>query len=119
MKTSTRIIGVLAVAFASFFANIAHGQSVLNPADPIVNYNEYQLYHGGQIFRDSVDSGAFDGYILCMQTGGFWGTQQYGYLLDIINYMIVNNKLDPFHVVTNGLSGGAQGTWEMMLNYPT
>src|SRR5438105_7373048 len=39
MKTSTKIIGVLAVAFASFFANIAHGQSVLNPADPIVNYN--------------------------------------------------------------------------------
>jgi predicted esterase len=81
--------------------------------------NEYQLYHGGQLFRDAVDNGTFDGYILCMQTGGGWGAQQYEFIRDIINYMVTNNKLDAFRVITNGLSGGAQGTWEMFLTYPT
>jgi len=30
--------------------------------------NEYQLYHGGQGFDNSVSNGSFDGYILCMQS---------------------------------------------------
>jgi len=81
--------------------------------------NEYQLYHGGDVFRSKVDDGTFDGYVLSMQSEGFWGGGHYAYLKDIIDYMIINNKLDPFQVVDNGLSAGGQGTWEMFLTYPT
>ncbi|HEY2727500.1 MAG TPA: hypothetical protein VGI61_10035, partial [Parafilimonas sp.] len=80
--------------------------------------NEYQLYHGGEGFSDAVDNGTFDGYVLCMQSQGFWGTGQYQFISEIIDYMIANNKLDPFHVVANGLSAGGQGTWEMLMAYP-
>src|SRR5882762_5589852 len=59
--------------------------------------NEYQLYHGGQIFSNAVANGTFDGYVLCMQTGGGWGPVQYTSIKEIIDYMVTNNKLDPFH----------------------
>ena len=82
--------------------------------------NEYSLLHGGQKFRDAVDNGNFDGYVIVMQTpGGSWGVSEYVFMREIIDYMIINNKLDPFRVITNGLSAGAQGTWEMYNNYPT
>ena len=81
--------------------------------------NEYQLYHGGQIFANAVANGIFDGYVLCMQTGGGWGPANYVLLKEIIDYMVINNKLDAFHVIGNGLSGGGQGTWTMFLTYPT
>ena len=81
--------------------------------------NEYQLYHGGQIFGNAVAAGTFDGYVLCMQTGGGWGAQEYTELRDICNYMVTNNKLDPFRVTENGLSGGGDGNWAMFFTYPT
>ncbi|HEY4290873.1 MAG TPA: PA14 domain-containing protein, partial [Puia sp.] len=81
--------------------------------------NEYQLFHGGDIFKAGVDNGTFDGYILCMQTTGSWGVNQFAAFKDIIDYMVANNKLDPFHVTGNGLSGGGAGTWAMYLAYPT
>ena len=81
--------------------------------------NEYQLYHGGQFFSQSVDNGKWDGYELAMQTTASWGPAEYAYIKEIIDYMVTNNKLDPFHVVDNGLSAGGQGTWEMYTTYPT
>jgi predicted esterase len=81
--------------------------------------NEYQLYHGGDDFAAAVDNGSFDGYVLCMQSQGFWGSGQYQYITEIIDYMVANNKLDPFRITDNGLSAGGQGTWEMMFNHPT
>ncbi|MGI8952116.1 MAG: fibronectin type III domain-containing protein [Chitinophagaceae bacterium] len=81
--------------------------------------NEYQLYHGGQGFSDAVDNGTFDGYILCMQSQGFWGPGQYQYITELIDYMVANNKLDPFRVSDNGLSAGGQATWEMLIDHPT
>ncbi|WP_177191850.1 fibronectin type III domain-containing protein [Parafilimonas terrae] len=80
--------------------------------------NEYQLYHGGDDFAAAVDNGTFDGYILCMQSQGFWGSGQYQYITEIIDYMVTNNKLDPFRISDNGLSAGGQGTWEMMFDHP-
>lgn len=80
--------------------------------------NEYQLYHGGDDFAAAVDDGSYDGYILCMQSQGFWGPGQYQYITEIIDYMVANNKLDPFRVSDNGLSAGGQATWEMMFAYP-
>ena len=81
--------------------------------------NEYQLYHGGQIFANTVAAGTYDGYILAMQTTGGWGTSQFTALANIIDYMITNNKLDPFRVSGNGLSGGGQGTWFNFEAFPT
>jgi large repetitive protein len=81
--------------------------------------NEYQLFHGGQFFSQSVDNGTWDGYELAMQTTSSWGVAEYADLKDIIAYMIANNKVDPFHIVNNGLSAGGQGTWEMYINNPT
>jgi predicted esterase len=85
-------------------------------AGPITD-NELQLYHGGQIFQNAVDGGTWDGFVLCMQTQGGWGPYQF--LSELVDTMVKSYKVDPFHVVNNGLSGGAQGTWEMFLAYPT
>jgi large repetitive protein len=82
--------------------------------------NEYSLLHGGQLFRDRVDNGSFDGYVLVMQTtNGFWGTNPYNAIRGIIDYMVINNKLDGFRIIANGLSSGGSGTWEMTSNHPT
>ena len=82
--------------------------------------NEYQLYHGGDVFRDAVANGTFDGYILCMQsTDGYWDSRHYQNITEIIDYMVANNKLDPFQVSANGLSAGGQGTWGMLIEHPT
>ena len=83
--------------------------------------NEYQLYHGGDVFQAAVDNGKFDGYVLCMQSSGngFWSANQYQYIAEIIDYMVANNKLDPFAVSDNGLSAGGEGTWGMMFEHPS
>ncbi|XVJ66420.1 MAG: hypothetical protein HEQ40_09775 [Lacibacter sp.] len=82
--------------------------------------NEYSLLHGGEQFRNKVDDGTFDGYILVMQSqNGYWDIGQYNAIKDLINYMVTNNKLDAFRVITNGLSAGGAGTWDMMINNPT
>lgn len=81
--------------------------------------NENQLYHGGDVFQKAINSGKYDGYVLCMQSTGFWGSGHYQYITELINYMVANNKVDPFHITDNGYSAGGQGAWEMMLNYPS
>lgn len=81
--------------------------------------NEFHLLLGHQFFQNEVETGNFDGYVLSIQSTGFFGLNHYQALSEIIDYMIVNNKLDPFHIVTNGLSAGGQATWDMMINHPT
>jgi fibronectin type 3 domain-containing protein len=86
--------------------------------DGPVTDNEYQLFHGGQLFDDAVADGTFDGYIFCMQSnGGGWGEPAYQYIRDIMNYMVANNKLDPFRITVNGLSAGGAGAWDFAINY--
>jgi len=80
--------------------------------------NEYQLYHGGNVFENKVATGAFDGYILCLQSNGSWGATHDLYVKQIIDYMIVNNKLSPFQVSVNGLSAGGYNSWNFMETYP-
>jgi hypothetical protein len=81
--------------------------------------NEFHLLWGAQMFRDAVNNGTFDGYVLFMQAQGFWGNEHYDAVKELIDYMVVNNKLDPFQVIDNGLSSGGQGTWELYFKYPT
>ena len=81
--------------------------------------NEYSLYHGGNVFESAVSGGTFDGYVLVMQTSGSWGPNQMVAQQYIIDYMIRNNKLDPFRVYLNGLSAGGAGDWEFYQSAPT
>ena len=81
--------------------------------------NEYSLYHGGQIFSNAVAAGTYDGYVLVMQTTGGWGSSQWVAQKAIIDYMIANNKLDPFRVTGNGLSAGGAGSWGFFTTNPT
>ena len=69
--------------------------------------------------QNAVAAGTFDGYILVMQCQSGWGTSEFTAQKAIIDYMIANNKLDPFRVLGNGLSGGGQGTWQFFTTYPT
>jgi len=85
-----------------------------------VTDNEYQLFHGGQVWDNAVNNGTFDGYIIAMQSsGGGWGEPAYGYMKTILDYMIANNKVDPFRITANGLSAGGAGTWDWAINYTT
>ncbi len=82
--------------------------------------NEFQLYLGGSFFQSSVNDGTYDGYVIALQSnGGFFGGGHYQSLKDIMDYMVQNNKLDPFSVVANGLSAGGTAVWDMAIQYPT
>src|SRR5438270_7055104 len=91
----------------------------LGEADTSIFDNEYQLYHGGDVFNNAINNGKFDGYAIFMQSAGAFGAGEYQDMAEIINYMITNNKLDPFRVTVNGLSAGGQACWEMLTSYPT
>ena len=91
----------------------------LGETDTSIYDNEYQLYHGGQNFQAAVDNGTYDGYVLFMQTSSFWTNTQFQAIADVIDYMIANNKLDPFATSVNGISAGGQGTWDMLFSHPT
>ncbi|MGB3008469.1 MAG: LamG-like jellyroll fold domain-containing protein, partial [Chitinophagaceae bacterium] len=194
MKTIIRIFSLLVISLGVLFLQSTSAQSVMDPADPLVNYNssapptqpawgqigkwvrtpllnwtttsykayiykgfqfrlkfpktynptandgkkypvfvffhglgetgtiyqnEKQLLHGGEYIRNKVDNGSFDGYLLYPQSGGFWGAGQYDLVKEILDYMIINNKVDPFQIVDNGLSAGGAATWEMLFRYPT
>ena len=194
MRSATRVLSLLLLLFAGSVSQTTFAQSVLDPTDPIVDYNpaappaqpapntigkwvrtprlswntsrykcyvfngvafrllypksynptandgkkypmmvffhglgetgtiydnEFQLYHGGDYFVYSQDQGNYDGYILVMQSQGFWGGGHYAYAKQIIDYMVKYNKLDAFRVTDNGLSAGGAATWDMFLTYPT
>ena len=80
--------------------------------------NDYQLYNGGLIFKNAVDSGKFDGYLLYMQSVGFFGDAEYALITELLDYMVANNKADRFRIYIDGVSGGGQATWEMLIRHP-
>jgi predicted peptidase len=86
--------------------------------------NEWQLLWGGDHpFLGAVNNtgpDGYDGYILFMQLQIYgWDVQQYTALKEISDYMVINNKLDPFAVTCTGLSGGALAAWAMMTAHPS
>lgn len=82
--------------------------------------NEYQLYHGGELHRNKVDDGSFDGFLLYPQnTSGFFGNNYYDNIVDLINtHLIPEVKVDPFRIMVEGLSGGGGSTWDFMIRHP-
>src|SRR5260221_4951711 len=81
--------------------------------------NELSLANGGQFFTNSVNNGLFDGYILILQApANGWDNSWLDDAKVVIDYMIPNNKLDPFRIGSNGLSAGGEGSWAMQLRWP-
>jgi predicted esterase len=81
--------------------------------------NEFSLANGGPVFTAAVDNGKFDGYILVMQMPGSGWSQSYiDFACEIADYMVINNKLDPFRIINNGLSAGAGACWDMTIRHP-
>ena len=112
-----------------------HGQgenatAYLGPPPPgggSYNYdNHFQLLQGPPQFDAAMQNGQYDGYVLAIQLQNHIASPPtvfyQGILNDIMNivkYMITNNKVDPFHIVVNGLSEGGVGCWEMLHLFPT
>ncbi len=80
--------------------------------------NEYSMYHGGELHLNAVNNGTFDGFVFFMQGGTGWGTGQFAHVAEVIDYMVTNNKLDPFRINVHGLSAGGDGAWNFAANFP-
>jgi predicted esterase len=112
-----------------------HGQgendnTYLGPPPPgagSYNYdNQFQLLQGPAQFDNAIQNGTYDGYVLAPQLQNNISSPPTVYYAGILNdimsitrYMIANNKVDPFHIVVNGLSEGGIGAWEMLNSFPT
>jgi len=93
-----------------FFHGVGEGGPVTD--------NEYSMANGGPVFNNAVNNGAFDGFVFIMQSTGSWGANHNLYITNILNYMVANNKLDPFRILLNGLSAGGYNSWNFMETYP-
>jgi hypothetical protein len=89
--------------------------------------NEKQLWLGGQLFKQQVDNGAFDGFLVYPQlvtTNGCWdswGTTATARLTNIVAMIDSLGKyarLDIDRVALNGLSGGGYGDWRFADIFP-
>jgi predicted esterase/predicted RNA-binding protein with TRAM domain len=81
--------------------------------------NEYSLLHGGQTFRDRVNNGSFNGFLIYPQSqNGFWGTSYFTTLVQIIDSMAKYVKADLDRVFIHGLSSGGQGVWDFIAANP-
>src|SRR5215203_25000 len=97
------------------------------PNGPSYNYdNQFQLLQGPPQFDNAIKNNIYDGYVLAVQlqnnVSGPPTVFYNGILNDIMNivkYMIAKNKVDPFHIVVNGLSEGGVGSWGMLDLFPT
>ena len=112
-----------------------HGQgenddTYLGPPPPgagSYNYdNHFQLLQGPRQFDDAMKNNLYDGYVLAIQLQNDMNSPKTVFyrgildnLMSIVKYMIANNKVDPFHIVVNGLSEGGVGTWEMLDMFPS
>ncbi|MGX5819030.1 fibronectin type III domain-containing protein [Chitinophaga lutea] len=89
----------------------------LGEADDIYD-NEYQLLWGGEKFKNAVDDGTFDGFLIYPQSAGLWGDTEYDKVKELLDSMATYTKADLQRVVVNGLSSGGQGVWAWTIRYP-
>jgi 5-hydroxyisourate hydrolase-like protein (transthyretin family)/predicted esterase len=88
-----------------------------------IHDNEYSMWLGGDLFRHNVDNGTFDGFVIFMQApidgGSFFASGHFNYMMEIIDHMVANTKLDPFRIISNGLSSGGMSSISVFLEHPT
>ena len=81
--------------------------------------NELQLLHGGEFFKNKVNSGEFDGFLIYPQnTGGSFGDSYYAPTFQVIDSLAKYCKVDIDRVFIDGLSAGGQACFEVLLLYP-
>ncbi|HRP33899.1 MAG TPA: fibronectin type III domain-containing protein, partial [Agriterribacter sp.] len=84
--------------------------------------NEYQLYHGGQMHRDAVDNGKFNGFLLYPQStdaNNTWESEKRQYVKELVeNFLIPEVHVDPFRISVDGLSAGGFASWKFFESYP-
>ncbi len=80
--------------------------------------NEYQMYWGGQTWRDNVDNGNFDGFLFYDQTVGGYQDNYFPMIASMIDSLVKYCKVDPNKVIIDGLSSGGQGVWNFIGAYP-
>lgn len=85
-----------------------------------VTDNERQLIHGARNHRDAINNGTYDGFLLYTQNTTGWYNS---YLYNVINDLVTNKmpqeiNVDLNRIYVHGLSSGAIGVWEMVINYP-
>ncbi|HKP31425.1 MAG TPA: LamG-like jellyroll fold domain-containing protein [Chitinophagaceae bacterium] len=82
--------------------------------------NELQLLHGGQFFRDKVNNGSFDGFLLYPQNqSGFAGQGDMTQMILVIDSLAKYCKVDINKVFIDGLSAGGQACFQMLAGFPT
>ena len=84
--------------------------------------NEYQLFHGGELHRNAVDNGTYNGFLLYPQTSdpdGHWSGADRQFVMEVIeNFLIPEVNIDPFRISVDGLSAGGLSTWRFFEAYP-
>lgn len=91
-----------------------HGRGESRPATD----NNWILLNGGKKFRDAVDNGSFDGYLMYPQTPGLWGDIEYDKISELLDSMAQFTKADLNRICVNGLSAGGYASWEFMIRHP-
>ncbi|HTE08333.1 MAG TPA: fibronectin type III domain-containing protein [Flavitalea sp.] len=94
------------------------------PANGGIYNNEKQLLHGGEYFRNKVDSNQFDGFLLYPQAvvgndcASTWPGTADGPILALLDSLTKYVRADGDRLFINGLSDGARNTWRWARTYP-
>lgn len=84
--------------------------------------NEYQLFHGGELHRNAVDNGKYNGFLLypqCSDPDGHWSSTDRLFVKELIeNFLVPQVYVDPFRISVDGLSAGGLCTWKFFTSYP-
>jgi predicted esterase len=85
-----------------------------------VTDNELQLFRGGQLHSNAVDSGVFDGFLLYPQSPtGNWDVSQLDNIAALIRqYFVPQIKVDTTRIIVSGLSSGGQAVWQFAQGHP-
>jgi predicted esterase len=83
------------------------------------NYdNEFQLLQGPYEFEQAILNDTWNGYVVAAQVTDLYYDSDFERIMQIVDYMIANNKVDPFGIIADGLSSGGLGTYQIFNKYP-
>lgn len=96
-----------------------HGKGEIAHLTNGQNYdNEFQLLQGPYEFEQAIVNNTWNGYVIAPQVTDLYYQSDFDRIIQIVDYMIANNKVDPFNIIVDGLSSGGLGTWQLYNNYP-
>lgn len=96
-----------------------HGKGEIAKLTNGQNYdNEYQLLQGPYQFEQAIVNNTWNGYVIAPQVTDLYYDGDFDRIMQIVDYMIANNKVDPFAIIVDGLSSGGLGTYQIFNRYP-